>query len=78
MIHRIHRDTRTPWEYLKDLTMTDRDPEQDEEWMTERLQKRWPGNYRVEKVVEYQWQYIEYKIVFDNPVEETLFRIKWA
>jgi hypothetical protein len=78
VIHRIYRDRRTPWEYLKVLTMTDRDPAQDEEWMTERLQRKWPGNYRVEKLISYEWQYVEYRIVFDNPAEETLFRIKWA
>lgn len=58
------------------LVASDRGPEHDEMWMTERLQKWWPGPYRVEKVIDYQWQSVEYKIVFNTPEEETWFRLQ--
>ena len=67
----------TPYEYLQDLTRTDRGPEHNEQWMTERLQRRWPGPDRVVKEIDYQWQSVEYKIVFDTPEEETWFRLKY-
>ena len=67
----------TPYEYLQDLTRTDRGPEHDETWMTGCLQRRWPGAYRVEKIIDYEWQYIDYKIVFDNAADETWFRLKY-
>jgi len=68
----------TPWQYLDDLVRSDRGPEHDETWMTSRLQSRWPGDYHVEKDIDYQWQYIDYKIVFDRPADETLFRLKYS
>jgi len=68
----------TPWQYLEDLVRSDRSSDMGEDWMTARLQISWPGDYHVEKTVEYQWQYIDYKIVFDNPADETLFRLKYS
>ena len=67
----------TPWQHLDSLVWTDRGPEHDEQWMTARLQQYWPGPYKVEKVIDYQWQRVEYKIVFDTPNEETWFRLKY-
>ena len=67
----------TPWLYLDQLVQSDRGYWYDETWMTDRLQQKWPGAYRVEKVVDYQWQAVEYKIVFDTPKEETMFRLKY-
>ena len=68
----------TPYEYLHDLIRTDRGPSHNEEWMTERLQARWPGNYKVERVVDYQWQWVDYKIVFDSEADETWARLQWT
>ena len=78
MIHKILKrtDTRTPWEYLYDLSHSDRGPEHDERWMTERLQSRWPGPYRVEPRKEPEG-WTNYHIVFDTPQEEMLFKMKW-
>ena len=72
----IHKETHTPWQFLQNLLHVDRGPEHDETWMTECLQRRWPGPYKVVKEIDYQWQAIEYKIVFDSPEEETWFRLK--
>ena len=68
----------TPYEYLNNLIASDRGPEHNEQWMTERLQRRWPGNYKVVKDIDYQWQYVEYKIVFDTPADETMARLSWT
>ncbi len=68
----------TPWQYLDDLVHSDRGPEHDEDWMTARLQSKWPGDYHVVKDIDYQWQYVEHKIVFDNPADETMFRLKYV
>ena len=65
---------RNPWQFLLEIQTWDRSPGDDEHWMTERLQHRWPGHYHVEKVIDYQWQAISYEIVFDTPQDETKFR----
>jgi len=75
MAERIRR-IYTLEQYLKQLTMSDRGPGMDEQWMTLKLQQHWPGPYKVEKVIDYQWQSIEYKIVFNTPEEETWFRLQ--
>lgn len=77
MAQRIRR-MYTPWTYLEELISSDRGPEHNESWMTEKLQSKWPGNYKVVKDIDYQWQYVEYKIVFDNPSEETWARLQWT
>ena len=69
-------DMMNPWQYLDSLVWTDRGPEHDETWMTKQLQKVWPGPYRVEKAVDYQWQSVEYEIVFNTPADETWFRLQ--
>lgn len=68
----------TPYEYLHNLVTSDRGPAHNEEWMTEKLQKRWPGNYKVVREVDYQWQWIDYKIVFDSEADETWARLQWT
>lgn len=65
---------KTPWQFLLEIQTWDRAPGDDEEWMTERLQKRWPGPYRVEKVINYEWQSVEYEIVFNTSRDEIKFR----
>lgn len=65
----------TPWTYLYDLAHSDRGPEHNEEWMTARLQQKWPGNYWVATRPEPEgWN--TYHIVFDTPSDETLFILK--
>lgn len=65
----------TPWQYLDDLVHSDRGLEHDEDWMTSRLQLRWPGNYRVKYTT---WDFRNpYYIEFDNPADETMFMLKF-
>ena len=66
----------TPYEYLQNLAHSDRGPEHDEAWMTTKLQTRWPGNYHVEKYIDYEWQYVEYRIVFASAKDETWFNLQ--
>lgn len=68
----------TPQRYLNDLISSDRGPEHNEVWMTDRLQQRWPGNYKVVKDIDYQWQSVEYNMVFDTPEDRTMFILKWG
>lgn len=66
----------TPWQYLDNLVRSDRGPEHGEDWMTARLQISWPGNYRVKYT---KWDFRNpYYIEFDNPADETMFRLKYA
>ena len=65
---------KTPWQFLLEIQTWDRAPGDDEEWMTARLQNRWPGPYHVEKVIDYEWQSVDYEIVFDTPRDEVKFR----
>jgi hypothetical protein len=73
----------TPWERLTQWEMADRTKEQDTvEYITARLQERWPGNYHVVRIwspahrLDLYGRY--YKIKFDTPEEETMFRLKWG
>lgn len=69
---------QTPWERLEDWALADKGrTESTLEYITARLQERWPGNYRVERVRHRGWP-TNYQLVFDNPAEETMFRLKWA
>lgn len=76
MIHKILRDTRTPWQYLDDLVRSDRGPEHNEVWMTERLQRRWPGNYQV-KYTSMNYT-APYYIAFDSKEDELWFALRYA
>lgn len=72
---------QTPWQYLGLLVESDRAPEHQGEWMAAHLKQRWPGNYTVVRYDAYDagagWV-SGYKIVFDDPAEETWFRLKWT
>lgn len=68
----------TPWKkYLESLLQLDRGVEHGEAWMTERLQQRWPGPYRVVKVANWGWNSFDYQIVFDSPEDETMFTLRY-
>lgn len=69
----------TPWEFLKYWPMCERAPEHNEEWLCEKMKTSWPGNYRV--VVKELYppdRFSEWALEFDNPAEETMFRLRWA
>lgn len=66
----------TPWEYLKNWSMSDRnDEERTLTWLNNYMQKRWPGPYRVNKTSAHG--YIYHVIVFDTPADETFYKMKW-
>ena len=76
-----YRRLQTPWEYLGEWAMSDRDANQPISAITERMQARWPGNYRVvsRRINDSQHGYIlKWVLEFDNPSEETMFRLRWA
>ena len=68
-----------PWEYLDNLVSMDRGPEHSAAWMDRRMKERWPGNYTV---IKYRGDQIEgywrYRIAFNDPKEETMFRLKYS
>ena len=74
------RRNRSPWTYLEEMVHYDRGPEHNEQWMTEKLQEQFPGPYKVEaqSVFKHYGVAIKYAIVFDDPKEEMLARIKWS
>ena len=72
---------QTPWEYLGERAMSDRDPNTPLSAVTASMRAKWPGNYRVveKRIDDSQHGYvIKWVLEFDNPSEETMFRLKWA
>lgn len=71
----------TPWEYLGEWAMSDRDPNTPLSAVTDRMRAKWPGNYQVvERRIndrQHGW-IIKWALEFDNPSEETMFRLRWA
>jgi hypothetical protein len=69
----------TPWEYLEDWLRSDCTKEMRRpEYITARMQSKFPGNYRVAKrLTPVQGWEPYYVIVFDDPSEETFFRLKY-
>jgi hypothetical protein len=70
----------TPWQRLQEWEMCDKGRrESTREYITARLQEQWPGNYRVERVgARHVGWPVTHAIVFDDPAEETMFRLRWA
>lgn len=69
----------TPWEYLREWEMSDNTKEMNTlEYINTRIQTRFPGNYRVAKRLTPVKGWEPYhEIVFDDPAEETFFRLKY-
>jgi hypothetical protein len=73
----------TPWEYLRHWEMSDRGPEQNTlEYITDKMQTRYPGNYTVGKRTipckQWDpWRESYHVLVFASPEEETMFRLRW-
>ena len=77
----MHTDPMTPWEYLGHRAMSDRPIGADLGVITERMRARWPGNYQVvsKQINDSQHGYVvKWVLEFDNPAEETMFRLRWA
>ena len=71
----------TPWQYVKNWSMSDKGPHDTLETLNERMLNRWPGKYKI--VVEQKWNglnyYInEYNFKFDTPKDETWFRLQYS
>lgn len=76
----LHMATpRTPWQYLEDWEMSDRDPKTTLKDVADKMKERWPGNYRVVvKEVQPPDRFSKWALEFDDPAEETLFNLKWS
>ena len=72
---------QTPWEYLGEWSMSDRDPNAPLTSVTDRMQAKWPGNYQVvsKRINDSQHGWIiKWVLEFSDPAEETMFRLKWS
>jgi hypothetical protein len=76
------RKPTTPWEYLANWSQSDRGPDETLYKLNDRMQERWPGKYRiVEKEIrskEHMYRLITYDFEFDNPADETFFKLKYS
>lgn len=73
---------KTPWQYLEDWEMSDRDPNTSLDTIALAMQTRWPGKYQIVvkeiRHPEHMYKYSKWVIEFDNPAEETMFRLKYS
>jgi len=73
---------KTPWEWLTDWEMSDRDPNTTLDMITDRMKLRWPGNYRIVvrefRVGDSMYRSSKWVLKFDTPAEETVFRLKYS
>ena len=72
----------TPWAYLRNWEMSDRGPDETLAKLNERMQNRWPGNYKI-AVKEVHAPGTMYRVskhyfMFDTPADETFFRLKYS
>ena len=71
---------KTPWQRLEDWWRADKTEEQSTlEYINRVMQEQFPGRYRVAKRMGPRkgWEPY-YSIVFDDPAEETFFKLKWG
>ena len=71
----------TPWAYLQDWHMSDRDPNTTLKGVADRMKQQWPGNYRIVEQEDYPYRgqrQTKWVIEFDDPAEETMFMLRWA
>lgn len=70
----------TPWQRLEDWALADKGHKESTlEYITAKLQERWPGNYTVEIMYpRHRGWPTNYQLVFADPAEETWFMLRWA
>jgi len=72
----------TPWQRLAEWEQADKGHrESTNAYITGRLKEQWPGNYIVVRYEAYdsQGNWVSgHRIVFDDPAEETMFRLRWS
>ena len=76
---------RTPWQWLENWQrrIYSTTPEQRSyEWLRTEMQNRWPGPYRLVTVWNPKNPIDLYGVTwvmrFDDPAEETMFRLRWS
>jgi len=74
---------KTPWQWLEDWQRRDLNREQQSyEWIRTEMQHRYPGPYRIVRIWNPRHRQdlygIRYVMRFDDPAEETMFRLKWS
>ena len=71
----------SPWEYLRNWEMSDRGPDETLAKLNERMQNRWPGNYKIVKDQRWNghnyWVNI-YEFKFNEPKDETMFKLRYS
>ena len=70
---------KTPWQRLEDWWRADKTQEQGTlEYINRVMQEQFPGRYRVAKRLgpRQGWEPY-YSIVFEDPAEETFFKLKY-
>lgn len=69
----------SPWEYLEAWALSSLSQEYDGlGWIQAQMQIRWPGAYRVLQIGPNRGWATEYALVFDSPLEEVMFRLRWS
>lgn len=71
----------TPWQYVKNWSMSDHDHRETLERLNQRMQNRWPGHYTIVKQPRWNGHnhYInEYVFEFKSPRDETWFRVQYG
>ena len=80
VIH-MERNNMTPWQYLEDWNMSGLEQLTRPEIIATRMKTKWPGNYRIvlKEAMPYKgYRMTKLAIEFDDPAEETMFRLRWA
>ena len=68
---------KTPWEYLRDWDVSDKEPDYGNARITAYMQKRWPGNYKVVHRQSPRGRFYYSDLEFDTPADETFFKLKY-
>ena len=68
-----------PWGYLEAWALSPLSQEYGGlGWIQAQMHNRWPGTYRVLQAGPNRGWATEYALVFDSPLEEVLFRLRWG
>lgn len=70
----------SPWKRIEDWQRNDKSKEQSTlEYINSDMQNKFPGSYRVvKKLTPANGWNPTYVIVFDNPAEESMFRLRFS
>ena len=68
----------TPWQYVKNWSMSDKGPHDTLEVLNERMLNRWPGKYKIVNKFNNKHRVFEYVFEFASHRDETWFNIQWS